>query len=864
MKKLKISNILVGGLLGTSCLTAASQAQDDTLRLEEIVVTAQKREQGLGDVPISVTAVTSTRLEQAGIQDMSDLSGLVANFQVNEDPIGDKINIRGIQSGNNAGIEQSIGTYVDGVYRGRGVQSRFAFLDVERVEVLRGSQGTLFGKNTIGGALNITSVKPTDDFEGKLSISHNFNFEDTGFEGALSGPLSDTLRARVAFVHRDMNKGWIHNAQYDEGAPQRSETAGRLSLDWDVSESTMLAFRYERGEFNVQAQPFSTLTAGPLALFGAIENGYDETNMGNAGFPAFGFGEFFDVGSAGTHKGDSEEISISSKTQLENIGELTIIAARSKYDFVRVLDADFGPVPGLRFDDTEDYEQKSLEFRIVSEGDNTLDYIVGAYYQDYKLKADGDTFYNTPFFHTILKAGCAGNGIDPNAFAANLGGVLGGDPAAAPALFAQVVDAGSAAVVRQCLLQAAATSPITGGSMDGFNRYHYLDMNSETIAAFAELTYKASDRLRFTGGLRYSEERKDATQGAYAADLGGRAQSSDPFDIYLLDALGETTPHAFTRDDLSRTEKSLTWSVKAQYDVSDNAMVYASASTGFKAGGYNSFAMRANPEEAEFEDEKALSLEMGSKMSVDDGRGEINIAVFYTKFDNLQTALFTGSTSFIVQNAASAKSKGIELDGRYLLTDNLILSASAGYLDFKYDIYPNAGCHVAQLLDLRESTYTSAIASFDPADPAGTMGGALLGALGSAQVTLQNCAAAEINDLAGRASEHAPKFTAALSLSHDLTLGDYTVASVLDWQWQDEQYRQGDLDPVSLDDAYSMLNFSMNVGPTDGNWGVSVLVKNITDTNFFAYMNDTPLFDGARQFIPGAPRSVTVRATLKF
>ena len=205
------------------------QAQD--LALEEVVVTAQKRPQSLQEVPISVSALNKEKIEDAGIQRFEDLSAYVPNLAVNKDPIGDRINIRGIQSGTQAGFEQSVGTFVDGVYRGRGIQSRFAFLDVEMVEVLRGPQGTLFGKNTIAGALNITTVKPTEEFESEITASYNPEFEESLVKGYVSGSLTDSVRARAVIQDRRMDKGWMENVHYDENVPVSEETSGRVSLE---------------------------------------------------------------------------------------------------------------------------------------------------------------------------------------------------------------------------------------------------------------------------------------------------------------------------------------------------------------------------------------------------------------------------------------------------------------------------------------------------------------------------------------------------------------------------------------------------------------------------------------------------------
>jgi outer membrane receptor protein involved in Fe transport len=152
-------------------------------KLEEVLVTAQKRAESLQDVPISVAAVSGENVRNFNIQRFEQLSAYVPNFSVSRQAIGDTINIRGIQSGNQAGFEQSVGTFVDGVYRGRGTQIRNAFMDVATVEVLRGPQGTLFGKNTVAGALNIRTNGPTDDFESTLTAMYTDEFDETEFQG---------------------------------------------------------------------------------------------------------------------------------------------------------------------------------------------------------------------------------------------------------------------------------------------------------------------------------------------------------------------------------------------------------------------------------------------------------------------------------------------------------------------------------------------------------------------------------------------------------------------------------------------------------------------------------------------------------
>src|SRR6476646_2020732 len=184
-------------LAGTALADVASDATAAAEPgLTEIVVTATRREESLQDVPVSVNAVSAAQLRQDGVVRLQDLQ--LPSLTVQETGIGNNIFIRGIGSGINPGFEQSAGTYVDGIYRGRGQQSRAPMLDVSRVEILRGPQTTLFGKNSVAGAINVTTAKPTADPEGYLSASYDFALDEKQVEGALSGPLSDRVRGRVS------------------------------------------------------------------------------------------------------------------------------------------------------------------------------------------------------------------------------------------------------------------------------------------------------------------------------------------------------------------------------------------------------------------------------------------------------------------------------------------------------------------------------------------------------------------------------------------------------------------------------------------------------------------------------------------
>lgn len=799
---------------------AQEVSEKNVLILEEITVTATKRSASLQDVPISVSAITGRRIQAMGIQRAEELSALIPNFSIQQDPIGDKINIRGIQSGNNAGLEQSIATFVDGVYRGRGAQTRFAFLDIERVEVLRGPQGTLFGKNTNGGAIRIISAGPEDEFGAALSGGYTFdNMEEYEFIGHASGPISDTLRARVAGQYRDLNKGYIDNIFYNQSTPTLKEFAIRGTLEWDVSEDTLVVTRFEYGDYNLDGQNFGNIVAGPLALFVDTQEGsFTSSNIGS-------INPVLDIGSSGTSVGKNLESSLTITHDLAS-GIFTAIGAFSAYDYDRECDCDFSAVDVLRFDDREDFEQFSLEARYVSDTGNTVDYIFGAYFQQNELKEEADTFFNVRgsgneiAIDTVLGAACD---------------FFGNDPA-----------------VRECILNGLVTA-FDGSLLEytDFTRRHFLNQDDKLLAGFVQATWNISDRFSVTGGIRYTYERKTATQGAFAINFGSEdnpvinqivgnseayaaagAPGFEPFST-----LAEAQVH---ENDLGRTENALTWSVNLKWNATDDIMIYGSASTGFKAGGFNSFALSADPTEAEFEEEDVLGFELGSKVSLLNGAAELNFAFFYTEFTDIQTALFTGSTSFIVQNASSATSKGIEIDGRWALTSNLLITGGIAYVKFKFDEYPNAGCFADQLLKFRDDS-------------------------GNPLATTQDCSDQGINDLSGRTSENTPEFSGSLNLQHTAKIvGEFELNTYIDAMYQSEQFRQADLDPALLQGGFVKVNFTTSFGPVDGLWDISLLVKNLFNERTFSYGNDTPLFDGALQFIADRPRTVSVRVRTKF
>ena len=233
--------------------TAAAAATDDGL-LEEIVVTAQKREESLRDVPLSVEAVSGDKLADAGIVRLDDLKAYVPNLQMTETGIANNIYIRGIGSGLNQGFEQSVSLYQDGIYRGRGHQSRMPFLDLARVEVLRGPQPILFGKNAVAGAVNMVAARPTRDFEGSIRGSRDFENDETVASTDALRPAQRLLRRRASPFITAMPTATSAMPRWAATSPCATNCGARFTLDVDATDNFDLSLARREGQLQ-RARP---------------------------------------------------------------------------------------------------------------------------------------------------------------------------------------------------------------------------------------------------------------------------------------------------------------------------------------------------------------------------------------------------------------------------------------------------------------------------------------------------------------------------------------------------------------------------------------------------------------------------------
>lgn len=369
---------------------AASSSQDSGM-LDEIIVTATKREQRLQDVPVSITAITGENIQERQISDLRSLQGYVPNMAILNSGVNPVVYIRGFGSGpNNVAFDQEVSVYLDGIYGGRGAQFTAPFFDLERMEVLRGPQGALFGRNTAAGAISIISAKPTRDFEGLFSAA--YNFEREGYEGTavVSGPLSDTLGARLAgkLVRQ---QGFLKNLATGEDDPELNEELARLTLQWEPNDAVDVTLKGEYGRHQF---------VGGVTHSGSLT---ERTKFTDEHFLSDPYGALPGREQSGIKSGNvvlTGNISLGDHT-------LTSISGWSHFTTKRLTAYDeFSPdrtVPAgganARFANgfPEDFDQYSQEIRLASPAGGTLEYVVGAYYDTSDYHLHQDSYYRQLF-----------------------------------------------------------------------------------------------------------------------------------------------------------------------------------------------------------------------------------------------------------------------------------------------------------------------------------------------------------------------------------------------------------------------------------------------------------------------------------
>ena len=381
----------VRSLTALSLLSFSAATMAQGLVLEEVVVTAQKRAQSMQDVPISVSALQGKKINDAGIPNMAALADYVPNLFISDGPVNTNIYMRGMGSSNNQAFEQSVGMYIDGIYMGRGRQYRSPFMDIQRVEVLRGPQGTLFGKNTVAGAISVITASPEVDEElnGSLALSGESNEGLIG-EGVLSGAVTDTFALRGAFKYRE-TEGYVENQFLNADEPKIEETVYRLTGIWQPTDTLDITMKWGQSELERKGVASGvSVYASPETRAEDFPNAGQFTQIAYALTDRF-YPDFADISSKDATifkdnnfgpNGRSDGIGVgqfeeSSDQNTDNaaltinwdIGEytLTAVTGYSAYDYTDGCDCDWLPLQFIARDDEQDFRpvQPRNSYRIA-------------------------------------------------------------------------------------------------------------------------------------------------------------------------------------------------------------------------------------------------------------------------------------------------------------------------------------------------------------------------------------------------------------------------------------------------------------------------------------------------------------------
>ena len=609
--------------------------------IEEVVVTATKRAESIQDVPVSVAAVSGEQIANLAISDIEDLSLYIPNFEINSASILPNLYMRGLGSGATHSIEQSVGRFVDGVYIGRAAINLHGFMDLENVEALRGPQGTLFGKNTVAGALIINTADPTDTFESGFTVSAS-DYSTTGgnreLQAFLSGPLSESLAGRITVRLRDTD-GFYKNRLEGPGGPNRTDTGARLKLAWAASDQTNVNLKLEYNEFEASGPDTAEIAdigGPPLFVYQIPSPGFTpeldwivdvdctdivadrDTDGDGAADTAFNTGSF-----CPSRDQESSNATLTIEHDFPG-GTLTSISAYQDYDYKHdFLGLDMGLASGFRARRNEEYENLSQELRYTSNESDALDYIVGAYFEDSEVSRFQNSSINLV---TIF--------LDP------------------------------------------------GGAF--LDRYEPWTIETTTIAAFGQLRWRFADDLTLILGGRYASEDKDFEFERYFTEYGTNNRLNIPG--------GPGGPPLAVTD--SRSENKFTGSATLQWHAGDNAMLYAAFSQGHKTGGFSDRI--ENPlADYEYDEENVDSIELGAKTIWLDGALALNVAVFSMDVEGLQLATQIPGTvpAFSVSNAANSTSEGVEVEATWAVNGVWTLGANAAFTDASYDSFPGAECY---------------------------------------------------------------------------------------------------------------------------------------------------------------------------
>ncbi len=746
-----------------SSFAISSGAMAAGIAIEEIVVTAQKRAESLQDVALSVSAFSGDSLREDDISSLQDIGnrtpGMVFSMFSSGQP---EIAIRGIGTKEDgAAASDATVVSIDGVYIAARTAQVLDIFDLERVEVLRGPQGTLYGKNSIGGSINFITSKPTEDFTLRIrGTTGNYGRSDLG--GMISGELTEGLYGKVSFSKRS-HDGYLRNLLSGKRTGDTDTLAFRGQLRWTPTENLEITFSADGADDDngdTNREPI-----GPTTGDGFVHNcgtcildpvAVNEA-LGGAGDPWSSLNEI-----EGFMKRNVEGYNVTVNWDLGDF-IFTSITAYRENDFDWLEDSTGLPPTsylvdltagggalfanpasdGFAFDLNDVAQEKNRqytqEFRLTSDTDGPIEWVAGLFYSKEKLSR------NEEFRFTSLAG---------------------------------------------------------GGELE--HQVSKQRNDSDSWAIFGQGSYHITEALSVTAGLRYSYEEKDIGVGA--------TLESGVIGLLLK-------PFPFTN--ASEDWDSIDGKVSVDWKINDDVMLYGSVATGFKSGGFTGSASTLAQATIPFDEETALSYELGFKSMLFDQRLRLNGAIFFTEYEDLQVTRFfqpAGASlgEFITENAGEAEAQGAELEFMWLVSENIEIGGSYAYLDTEYTDF----------------TGTEAV------------GG---------------------SDFSGNQLRQAPRNSANLYTKYTMDLGDDigSISAKVDYRYQDLSFYDPDENPKITIPQYRIWDARIAWNSPNKNWEVAGWIKNIGDEEYRTHIYSQR--GGRIAFANfGAPRTSGVTVTFNY
>ena len=734
-----LSFIVLAGFLVQPVATAR--------QLEEIVVTAQRRTENLQDVPITINALTGEQLARSGIEYTTDLQFHVPGFVLSPNAQFGLPFLRGVGTDQiTVGLEGSVAVHSNGVYLPRLVSSIMDFYDIERIEVIKGPQGTLFGRNATGGVINVTTRQPEADFGGYVDFSAG-NYETLRVSGAVNVPLADNKAILRVAALGSFDDGYASNPYLSDDSEETDVVSFRTQLLFNVTDdlSIRLFGDYTKDESSrgqsAQLQPVFASNLG--VIFGAPLYTDIRTQSADAllqlDLEDYGFGAeiIWDLGSM----------------------EFKSISSYREYEQTWALDFDVSELNLIFSAPSESSESVLQEFQLASTGGGPLEWLVGAF-----------LFFEEPEQDFRLLFGAAplgGTALTPGGF----------------------YDSGIADVTR---------------------------VETEAYAVFGQVGYSFTDQWRATLGLRYSYEQKDVDYNFTLLNIPTPATAADL--IANRPGLG-FSPFG---DAPKNSWNALTPKFGIEFAMTEDVLWFASATRGFKSGGFNSLLFGASPTLESVAEEFIWSYEGGVKASLMDGRLRANAAFFYYDYSDLQQNVLTeeaiaaGNGFANVRNVGDAEVWGVELELDIAATDYLFFDGQLAYLD----------------------TEIERLQAPNPNDPPDV-------------------------DHDGNDLPKAPEFSINLGSEYHMSLdGLGSLILRMEYSYRDKIFYTLFNDPLAASDSHDIVNGRLTFTSRDDGWSAALYVRNLLDENYEVGGFRGGAFGNIAQF--GRPRTYGINLNYNF